>query len=75
MKLVNPKFEKGDELLIKGTELEIERVLTVKAVRMDLKWEWDTEQQRERMYQYIYYEFKESKIMYHEEAIIKKVNK
>lgn len=67
MKLGSTKYEIGDCLLISGTQLEIERVLTVSSIRIDVFTEY-----RETKV-VIWYGFKESMLMYKEEAVIKKV--
>jgi len=58
-------------LLIRGTELEIERVLTVKNIRIEL----ETKYGATVPIQEVWYSFNESKFMYRQDSVIKKVNR
>lgn len=69
MKIQHTEYEIGDQLLIKGTELDIERVLTVRDIRIDVLKEFGCNKT------VIWYGFEQSKLMYNEAVIIRKVNK
>ncbi len=64
-----PKYNIGDEVLVKGSELQLERVLTVHSIRVHIKAGYnkgDTDQD-------IWYVFKESKLMYLESEIQRRI--
>lgn len=67
MKIPDTKFTLGDVLLLKGTELEFERALTVSSVRVDIYKDFGDQKIE------VWYMFKESKFCYREDAVIKRI--
>lgn len=68
MKVRSTKFEIGDALLIRGSQLQIERVLTVSSITVYLKKISGGDLKQD-----VYYAFEESQYMHHEDTIVRKV--
>lgn len=67
-KVPYPKYKISDQVLVKGSQLEIERVLTVKQIQILIKETCGD------IYLDIHYSFKESLWWHDEGEILKKVN-
>jgi len=64
VKIPNTKYELRDQVLVEGSYIEIERVLTIKAIQVRVNSDGKIK---------IVYEFDQSQWMHEEDDIIKKI--